>query len=156
MHRHRPFGLVLLLALTTYRGADGQRELPKIIVGTLSRDSILDALKAECVQAQLKFEKVDRHGALFTLQAGDLPVNGRIRQVTDEITFRFEDAKPGTRIVVTQELVVGAGRSFEQRLQPKRDLNAVALQELLARVKARLEAQPPAVRDTSRPSQTPP
>jgi hypothetical protein len=128
-------GLVALAA-----PAGGQTERAKVTVTSEARDTILAALRIEAEAAGLTFVQADKNKALFTKDAGHMPVRGRMMPIILEVTFHFEKAKPGTRVIPTEELVARQGGAFEERRRPKPRDRAHAYQQLLDRTKARLES----------------
>ena len=120
----------------------GQTVVPKVVIATDDRTVVLDALKAEAEAVNLHFVKAGSSSALFTQDAGQMPLRGQMARVRLETTFHFEDAKPGTRLVVTEELIATLSAGFEDRRHPNPRDRVQAYQDLLDRTKERVEGSP--------------
>jgi hypothetical protein len=83
-----------------------------------SRDTILQALRVEVENAGLKLVKQDKDKALYTMDAGQMPVRNQMAAVQLEVTFHLEDGKPGTKVVVTEELVASLTSGHQERRSP--------------------------------------
>lgn len=102
----RPLSVRLLIPLLILAGVPAYaQERPRLVIASESRDSILQALRIECDSLQLVFVSQNNKRALYQLDAGMMSVRQQMAPVTLEITFHLEDGKPGTRIVVSEELV---------------------------------------------------
>jgi hypothetical protein len=72
----------------------------------------------EVENAGLKLVKQDKDKALYTMDAGQMPVRNQMAAVQLEVTFHLEDGKPGTKIVVTEELVASLTSGHQERRSP--------------------------------------
>lgn len=127
--------VLLALAAGLPATASAQQDHPKIVAKTFDQDSVLAALKAECPASQFSFVKADKHGAVFIRDEGTVLVSGRQVPLQREVTFHFEKAKTGTRVVATEELVLHPPGGGEDRQTPDQFHLANDLQDLLNRVK---------------------
>jgi hypothetical protein len=75
--------------------------------------------------------------------------NGRQVQVRREVTFHFEKAKTGIRIVATEELIVQAPGGADDRRPVIPETRAPDLQDILNRVKSRIGPGGSAAPDSS-------
>lgn len=111
----------------------------RAVIASESRDSILQALRIECDSMKLVFVSQDNKRALYKLDVGMMSVRQQMAPVTLEVTFHLEDAKPGTRIVVSEELVASINSGFQERRYPNPKDRAQTWEALLTRVKERVE-----------------
>lgn len=133
-------GLVALGSLAVLPlSAAAQTDRAEVTLASEARDTILAALRVEAEAAGLTFAQADKSKVLFTKDAGNMPVRGRMTPVTLEVTFHFDKAKPGTRVTPTEELVARLSSSIEERRRPNPRDRPQVYQQVLDRTKARLE-----------------
>jgi hypothetical protein len=146
----RRSAILLALALTARLPGTvaAQIDPPKVVAKSFDQDSVLAALTAECEPAKLLLVKSDKHAALFTRDEGTVLVSGRQVPLKREVTFHFEKARTGTRLVATEELVLVTGGG-EERQPPDIYHLATDLQDVLNRVKARIGPGAAAVTDST-------
>jgi hypothetical protein len=146
----RPPAVLLVLALSAAVSstASAQTDYPKSIVHTFALDSVTDALKAEAESHQLKFVSSDKHGAIFRREEGSVLMSGRQTPVVREVTFHFEKAKTGTRVVATEVLILIVPGA-EDRRTPSPEDRATDLQDLLLRTRARVDGAKAATSDSA-------
>lgn len=113
---HLGWGVYTLLSLCLASVAQAQR--PTVTFVSTARDTILQVLREEVENAGLKLVKQDKDKALYTMDAGQMPVRNQMAAVQLEVTFHFEDGKPGTKIVVTEELVASLTSGHQERRSP--------------------------------------
>ena len=130
--------LALGLALVNPGRAAAQQDFPKVVAKTFDLDSVQAALKTECDASGMVQVQSDKKAAIYRRDEGTTMQNGRQVQVQREITFHFEKAKTGTRIVATDEFVLKAPGGGEDRRAVTLETRANDLQDLLLRVKSRL------------------
>ncbi len=130
--------LVLVLALTAPPPVFAQ-ERPKVVIASEARDSILVALRTECDSVKLVFVSQNDKRALYKVDAGLMPLRQEMVPVTLEVTFHLEDAKPGTRVVVSEEMVASLRGGAQERRYPNPLDRAETWLALLLRVKERVE-----------------
>ena len=128
-----------------------QADIPKVTIRSDSLPFITAALRAEAESAGLAFAKANEHIVFFTKAVGRQSIRGRLVPITLEVTFHLENAKPGTRIVPTEELVADLGPGIDERRHPNPKDRAAIYMEILSRTKAKVER---AATD-SLPSQSP-
>ena len=121
---------------------------PSATIPTPFRDSLVATLRAEFEAEGFKFAKVDRRRALFTMDAGQMPVRGQYAPVTLETTVHIDSTPNGFTLTVSEELIATLG-SFQERRHPDPRDRAQAYLALFAQMEARLA--PPASRADSVP-----
>ena len=135
----RPLAVRLLIPLLVLAGVPAYaQERPRLVIASESRDSILQALRIECDSLQLVFVSQNNKRALYKLDAGMMSVRQQMAPVTLEITFHLEDGKPGTRVVVSEELVASLSTGAQERRSPNPRDRAQTWEALLMRVKERV------------------
>lgn len=128
----------LALALSLPGAASAQMTYPKVVAKTFDQDSVQAALTLESEAVKFVLVKADKHGAIFTREEGSVVENGRQVQIQREVTFHFEKAKTGIRVVATEELIVHAPGGADDRRPVTLETRAPDLQDVLNRVKARI------------------
>jgi len=149
--RHSIALLGLMLVLRPPASASAQQTLPKVVAKTFDEDSVKAALQVECEASKLVLAKADKHGAIYTRDEGSVVENGRQVQVQREVTFHFEKAKTGTRIVATEELILHAPGGADDRRAVTLETRAPDLQDVLNRVKSRIGPGASAAPDSAAP-----
>ena len=137
MFRRSVIWFALALAMRSPAAVQAQQDYPKAVVKSFDQDTVLAALTLECGLSKLSLIKSDKHGALFVRDEGTVLVSGRTVPIQREVTFHFEKAKTGTRVVATEELVIQQPGA-EERQKPDQLHLATDLQDLLLRVKSRV------------------
>lgn len=107
-------GALLSVALTS----PVQAQRPAVTFASTDRDTILQAIRVEVENAGLKLVKQDKDKAFYTMDAGQMPVRNQMAAVQLEVTFHLEDGKPGTKVVVTEELVASLTSGHQERRSP--------------------------------------
>jgi hypothetical protein len=130
--------LVLALAARFPATAAAQVDYPKIVVHAFAPDSVTDALTAEAAPHKLTFVSADKHAAIYRRDEGTVMIGGRQTPVVREVTFHYEKAKTGTRVVATEVLILMVPGA-EDRREPNKEDHATDLQDLLNATRARVD-----------------
>ncbi len=135
--------LVLSMVAALPARAAAQQNFAKVVAKTFDTDSVQAALNLECVAAGMVQVQSDNKAAIYRRAEGSTMQGGRQVQVFREITFHFEKAKTGTRIVATDEFVLVTPGGGEDRREVTPENRANDLQDVLNRVKVRLAPAAP-------------
>jgi hypothetical protein len=137
--RARLAAAAVLVVSAAYPGAAAAQEWSHLVVASEARDTIAQAVRSEFEQAGFKYMRADKKSVEFERDAGNVNRMGESAPVTLKTTVRMEDGKPGTRLVVLEEMVATYRNGFEERRTPNPRDRAGAYLNLLNHVKQRVE-----------------
>ncbi len=131
--------LILALALTagTPSLALAQQDFPRAVIKTFDLDTVTSLLQQEGQKHELVLKTADKHVAIFERTEGTTLVGGRQVPLIRVVTFHFEKAKTGTRVIATEELVGRQPGGAEAPIKIDINTRATDLQDLLLAAKAR-------------------
>ncbi|MEP6474851.1 MAG: hypothetical protein ABJC74_14100 [Gemmatimonadota bacterium] len=135
MTRRLILTLVLTVAIPSL--ASAQQDFSKAVIKTFDLDTVTSLLQQEGLKHELVLKMADKHVAIFERTEGTTLVGGRQVPLIRVVTFHFEKARTGTRVIATEELVARQPGGAETPIKIDINSRATDLQDLLLAAKAK-------------------